>query len=88
MDLEKTTFLELFLEAFGSQFRSVWPPRGSRRVPMDPQRPLGVRLVGHLLAKRFFSDFRLFWGSPKVPTAVARLQLWEHGKTPLRHLKQ
>ena len=31
---------------------------------MDPQRALGGRLVGHLLAKRFLTDFRLFWGSP------------------------
>ena len=40
---------------------------------MDPQRTLGGRLVGHLLAKPFFSDFRIFWGFPKYPAAVARL---------------
>ena len=88
MELEKTMFLELFLEAFGSQFRSVSPPRSSLRVPMDPQRALGGRLVGHLLAKRFFSDFRLFWGSPNEGAAVAGSDLWPPGKTPLRHLKQ
>ena len=55
---------------------------------MDPQRALGGRLVGHLLAKRFFSDFRLFWESPNLGAGVAALDLWACGKTPLRHLKQ
>ena len=55
---------------------------------MDPQRALGGRLVGHLLAKRFFSDFRLFLGVPKVSSGGMPTNLWGYGKTPLRHLNE
>ena len=55
---------------------------------MDPQRPLGGRLVGHLFAWRFFGDFRVFWGSPDLGSTAGGLMLWGAGKTPLRHLKQ
>ena len=64
MELEKTTFLELFLEAFGSQFRSVWPPRGSRRVPWTPTGRSGDALWG-TFSQHVFGVIFVNFGVPR-----------------------
>ena len=83
-------------DVFGALFGGFWLPislrLASQGLPEGPHGPpkgaRGSALWGTFEQNVVFNDFRLFWGSPKYPAAVRRLDLWAPGKTPLRHLKQ